>query len=355
MALEEIIRRLPNIFFDILTPRYKSELERTESFDNGCIHRIGFGSPMDKLFFPISGFISTIKFRPKLIHAYQASFGAGAAVIYKTFFPKTRLILTLQEGKELERQNFLIKYFRELIIKRADVITAISYYLSDFAKKINPKSELLTIPNGVDLEKFRHIPNSEENTIITVSRLVAKNGVGDIVRAVAIVKKEIADIKLIIVGSGPLEKDTRRSIKDLDMEGQVIMTGYQSPENVADYLSKAKVFVRPSLSEGLGTAFLEAMAAGLPIIGTPVGGIPDFLIDPSSTSGQAATGFFCEPQNPKSVAQTIEKVLTLSSQEKETIISRAQSIVKEKYDWDKIGKEMESMFECVYTNARIVL
>jgi len=336
MALEEIIRRLPNIFFDILTPRYKSELERTESFDNGCIHRIGFGSPMDKLFFPISGFISTIKFRPKLIHAYQASFGAGAAVIYKTFFPKTRLILTLQEGKELERQNFLIKYFRELIIKRADVITAISYYLSDFAKKINPKSELLTIPNGVDLEKFRHIPNSEENTIITVSRLVAKNGVGDIVRAVAIVKKEIADIKLIIVGSGPLEKDTRRSIKDLDMEGQVIMTGYQSPENVADYLSKAKVFVRPSLSEGLGTAFLEAMAAGLPIIGTPVGGIPDFLKD-------GETGLFCKVSDPKDLAEKIVRIFK-DEQLREKIISNAKTLVAEKYDWNIIAKKFAQIY-----------
>ncbi|MDO8669708.1 MAG: glycosyltransferase family 4 protein [Candidatus Buchananbacteria bacterium] len=337
IALEEIIRRLPNVFFDILTPRYKTELERIEYFDNGCIHRVGFGSPMDKLFFPISGFLLAIKFSPKHIHAYQASFGAGAAFIYKTFFPKTRFILTLQEGKDLYKQNFLIKYFRDLIIRKADVVTVISHYLANYAKKINPKAELHMISNGVDLDKFRHMPNSDENTVITVSRLVPKNGVGDIVKAVGLVKRDIADVRLIIVGSGPLEKEIRQSVKDLDLEDRVIMAGSQSLENVAGYLAKAKVFVRPSLSEGLGSAFLEAMAVGLPVIGTAVGGIPDFLKD-------GETGLFCKVADPKDLAEKIVRILK-DEQLREKITINARALIVQKYDWNIIANEFAKIYE----------
>ncbi len=336
IALEETIRRLPNIFFDILTPRCKPELKRTENFDNGRIHRIGFGGPMDKLFFPVLGFISAIKFRPKHVHAYQASFGAGAAFIYKTFFPKTLFILTLQEGKRLEGQNFLIKYLRNLIIRKADVVTAISYYLVNYAKKINPKAELHLIPNGVDLDKFRHMPNSDENTVITVSRLVPKNGVGDLIRAIAIVQKEISDARLIIVGSGPLEKEIRRSVKDLDLEEQVVMAGSQGPENVAGYLAKAKVFARPSLSEGLGSAFLEAMAVGLPVIGTAVGGIPDFLKD-----GQ--TGLFCNVSDPQDLAEKIKTLLT-DRELRMRLINNGRKLVTEKYDWNIIAWKFREIY-----------
>jgi glycosyltransferase involved in cell wall biosynthesis len=336
IALEETIRRLPNIFFDILTPRYKPELAGTENFGNGCIHRVGFGNQMDKLFFPVFGFISAIKFRPKHIHAYQASFGAGAAFVYKTFFPKTRFILTLQEGKRLEGQNFLIKYFRNLIIRRADVVTAISHYLASYAKKINPKAELHMIPNGVDLDKFKHMPNSEENTVITVSRLVPKNGVEDLVKAMAIVRKEITDAKLIIVGSGPLEKEIRQSIKDLDMEDGVIMAGSQDPENVAGYLAEAKIFVRPSLSEGLGSAFLEAMAVGLPVIGTSVGGIPDFIKD-------GYTGLFCNVGDPQNLAEKI--ILLMTGRELRTkLIDNGRKLVEQKYDWNIIAWKFREIY-----------
>ncbi len=336
IALEETIRRLPNIFFDILTLKHRPGATGKENFENGCIHRIGLGNPLDKWLFPFVGFICALKFQPKIIHAYQASFGAGAAVVYKTFFPKTRFILTLQEGKELGRQNFLIKYLRNLIIRKADVITAISHYLADYARSINPKAELHIIPNGVDLEKFRHMSNSDENTVITVSRLVAKNGVGDLVKAMARVQKEISDAKLIIVGSGSLEKEIRQSVRSLGLEDRVIMAGSQSPENVAGYLAKAKIFARPSLSEGLGSAFLEAMAAGLPVIGTAVGGIPDFLID-----GQ--TGLFCNVGDPQDLAEKI-KILLTDRELRMKLVDNGRRLVAEKYDWNIIAAEFSKIY-----------
>ncbi len=356
IALEEIIRRLPNIFFDILTPKYKPELEKTENFENGRIHRVGFGSPIDKLFFPVFGFITALKFRPKSIHAYQASFGAGAAVIYKTFFPKTRFILTLQEGKKLERQNFFIRHFRNLIIRKADVITTISHYLANYAKKINPKVELHIIPNGVDLQQFSisnnrakpssglyghfQLPIEEKSwkTIITVSRLVPKNGIGDLIEAVGkmVNGKLMENIKLLIIGDGPLKEGLKLKAKNLRIEKNIEFLEEISHELLPKYLSMADVFVRPSLSEGLGTAFLEAMAVGLPVIGTAVGGIPDFLKD-----GQ--TGLFCKVGDPQDLAEKI-KILLTDKELRTRLIDNSRKLVTEKYDWNKIAARFGEIY-----------
>jgi len=87
-------------------------------------------------------------------------------------------------------------------------------------------------------------------------------------------------------------------------------------------LALADVFVRPSLSEGLGNVFLEAMAAGLPIIGTPVGGILDFLKD-------GETGLFCRIKNPKSIAEKIKEILS-DDRLREKLIQNGQKLAEEK-------------------------
>ena len=102
-------------------------------------------------------------------------------------------------------------------------------------------------------------------------------------------------------------------------------------------MALADVFVRPSLSEGLGNVFLEAMAAGLPIIGTPVGGILDFLKD-------GETGLFCRIKNPKSIAEKIKEILS-DDRLREKLIQNGQKLAEEKYSWDIIARQMEKIFK----------
>jgi glycosyltransferase involved in cell wall biosynthesis len=101
------------------------------------------------------------------------------------------------------------------------------------------------------------------------------------------------------------------------------------------YLQISDIFVRPSLSEGLGNSFLEAMAAGLPVIATPVGGIPDFLKD-------GETGLFCEVDNPQSIAQKVEKLLK-DRESRDYIVRHASEMIREKYQWSMIAKKMQEV------------
>ena len=168
LALENIIRHLPNIFFDVLTPRYKKIFPSEELGSNFKIKRLGWGSIFDKFFFPILGFWQAVKLnkmeRYSTVHAYQASYGGGAGWLFKTFFPGTNFIVTLQEGKELNKQRRFIKFFRRLILKKANIITVISNYLLEQAKRINAKAEVSLIPNGVDIVKFNSAVEPEPRT-----------------------------------------------------------------------------------------------------------------------------------------------------------------------------------------------
>jgi len=374
VAIEEISKRMPSVSFTFICAKLRKKSPSYEKIGNVEIHRIGFGIPkLDGILLALFGSKLAKKLHIRspfdISWAVMASYGAFAALDFKRK-SGVPYLLTLQEGDSLEtikgKTRFVSKKFSS-IFKEAAGLQAISSFLFEWGKRMGFKGACgRVIPNGVDIKMFADeiyvdqtakIKNSfgfleGAKIIITASRLESKNGVEDIIKSLPLLPAKVC---LVVCGGGSLEEKLKNLVHQLLLQDRVKFLGFVERERLPLLFKSSDVFVRPSLSEGLGSAFLEAMAAGIPVIGTSVGGIPDFLIDPSSTSGQAATGFFCEPQNPKSVAQTIEKVLTLSSQEKETIISRAQSIVKEKYDWDKIGKEMESMFECVYTNARIVL
>ena len=147
--------------------------------------------------------------------------------------------------------------------------------------------------------------------------------------------------------------DILKSINDR-FEDKVLKTEKKSstrayidiyPKDIVDmvgYLFKADVFVRPSRSEGLGNSFLEAMAAGLPVVATPVGGIPDFLYgEQGRTIDQNQTGWFCEVDNPKSVAEKVKYILGPNNRNHvEQVITNAKKLVEEKYDWKIISQKM---------------
>ena len=109
--------------------------------------------------------------------------------------------------------------------------------------------------------------------------------------------------------------------------------GSVEPHEVPGHLSAGDVFVRPSRSEGFGNAFVEAMAVGLPVVATPVGGIVDFI-------QHKETGILCEPDNPESLAQEVYGLMTDDAL-RTHVAQNAQEMVKSRYDWDLIALRMQ--------------
>ena len=169
--------------------------------------------------------------------------------------------------------------------------------------------------------------------VITTSRLVKKNGIEDLIKAISILPK---DIKCLIAGDGPDRTKLENLAKQLKVEDRIFFLGQINHSEVFKYLKISDVFVRPSLSEGLGNSFLEAMAVGIPIIGTPVGGIPDFLKD-------GKTGFFCKVRDSFSIAEKIAKILK-DEKLKNRLCENAKELVFKNYNWDNIAKQMDEIF-----------
>lgn len=169
---------------------------------------------------------------------------------------------------------------------------------------------------------------------MTASRLVEKNAVDDIIKSLEYLD---GSYKLAIYGAGEEETDLQTLAAELQVSDRVRFMGFVPHSALPECLQAADVFVRPSRSEGLGNSFLEAMAAGIPVVGTPVGGIPDFLSD-------GETGLLCEAGNPRSIAQKIEK-LVKDRESREYIVRKAREMVADKYRWEGIAAKMEAILE----------
>lgn len=360
MAAEEITKRLTarGFSFDLLTSNLDGKQKKEEVVGGVRIFRVGSGA-LGKILFPFTAF-----WRAKKLHrqnhydstwAIMANYAGFAALFFKIFHPTVPFVLTLQEGDpipEIERKVWFVWPIFKMIFLRADKITAISNYLAEWGKEMGAK-KVEVIPNGVDAVKFQKRGElglkKDDVVLITTGRLVKKNGVKDIIAALKFLPE---NVKLLIVGIGSLEENLKRKAKSEKLEDRIKFAGFVVPEKIPEYLWSGDIFIRPSLSEGMGNSFIEAMAAGLPIIGTPVGGIPDFLFPPESSRlnlgsekrfNLIPTGLFCEPNNPQNIAEKVKSLLADNSL-RQKIIANAQKLVAEKYDWNIIAEQMRLIF-----------
>lgn len=348
VAIAELTQRLPEYDFELITARLRPNLPRQEKVGRILVHRFGWGCRYDKIWLALfGGFYGRTIHQQKpfdLVWGIMASYGGFAAMAFKKREPNIPFLLTLQEGDDLKEVEQKVRFVRKKfldIFLLADRIQAISSYLADWAKELGGKS-IEVIPNGVDLKKFKiekskwKITNDDESVkekiIVSASRLVKKNGIADLILSLKFLP---ISIKLKLLGDGEDRKYLEQLVNESGLTERVDFIGTVATEDLPRYYQTASVFVRPSYSEGLGNAFLEAMACGLPVIGTNVGGLKDFLFD-----GQ--TGFVCEVGNPESIAAKISFILDPQNKIKvEEVIERAEKLVKEKYDWDNLAEKMK--------------
>jgi glycosyltransferase involved in cell wall biosynthesis len=362
IAIGEIAKRLPQYDFDLFCARLDRSRAKFEKIGNVRIFRIGIGLPIfDKLLLAFRGHSRTLKQHERepygLIWVVMASYGGIPAVKVKEKIGLPYL-LTLQEGDPLEaieKKGRLIRpYFKKMFVL-ADGLQAISKFLLDWGISMGFRGKVARIvPNGVDLKNFQtELPEATagelkmrlgygagDKVLITTSRLVRKNAVGDVIKAL---KSLPAEVKFLVLGVGSEEEMLKTLAKDLGVSDRVRFLGLVSHDEMPKYLHLADIFIRPSLSEGLGSSFLEAMAAGLPVIATPVGGIPDFLFDPTANPDKEPTGLFCKVEDPASIAEKVNLLLRDSAL-RSRIADNGRRLAEEKYDWAAVAGQMNDIF-----------
>ncbi|MES3005144.1 MAG: glycosyltransferase family 4 protein [Patescibacteria group bacterium] len=369
VAITEITRRLGESFdFDLVTAKIRKDLPDFEKIGNVNVYRVGMGSEtIDKLLLPFRGAILINKLNYKnnyfLIWGMMVTFGTGAGYIFNIFrfFTRKRripIILTLQEGDSENHLTYrwfgLIALSWKLSLRLTHIVTGISTFLIQRAKKNGFTGEAVLVPNGVDLEVFTKQFTVEEKAemalmlnkkadevfLVTTGRLTHKNAVDDVVRALTHLPKRVV---FMVIGKGEEGHKLQALAKELGVSDRVRFLGFLDYKDIPRYFSVCDIFIRPSRSEGFGNSFIEAMASGLPVVATPVGGIPDFIDDKE-------TGIFCSPDNPQSVARAVNTLLN----DKDLYIklsNNGKRVASTKYGWDKITEGMKDVFNKLTVNA----
>ena len=199
-----------------------------------------------------------------------------------------------------------------LVSRSASAITCCSDAVRDSARSRlgGDPGKYLTVYNGVNVERFEHptrspkaiqVPQGKKTIIGTVCRLEEPTkGLSVLIEAMELLKKPSDDRSfcLWIVGDGPAKPALQDLCERLGLLNDVVFAGERS--DVKQVLHSLSLFVQPSLSEGFGIAIAEAMAAGLPVVASAVGGIPEVVVH-----GQ--TGWLVPPGDPRALAQAIAR------------------------------------------------
>lgn len=349
IAIQEVANRLTSQFrFFIFTARLRRDLPPREERPEGTVIRIGFGFPFDKWLLPLMGPVAFFRERTRvgmrLVWGMDVSQGSLAALLVKLLSPRTRSVFTIQYGyggERLRRGRFgLLGVAFRCMLSRADSVTAISNYLAEEAAHFGYLRPVKLLHNGVPLEAFlraRFSPKEKSPpTIITVSRLVPKNAVDILIRALPEIRKSFSDVRCHILGSGPERSRLEELARTLGVTSAVVFFGDVPYGDVPRHLAAADVFVRPARSEGMGNAFVEALAAGLPVVGTPVEGILDVIAD-------GKTGLFANVDDPADVAEKTIRLLRDKALSR-AIADRGFAMVRERFSWDVIADGYAEVF-----------
>jgi len=223
-----------------------------------------------------------------LLHVHYAIPHATSAFLAKEMMSKNRdlKVFTTLHGTDITLVG-LEPSFLPLVrfsIERSDGVTAVSRFLKEKTiTNYSCETDIRVIPNFVDTKFFKPSANGEfrkaiapkgEKILVHTSNFRPVKRVSDTIRIFEKVQREVPS-KLILVGDGPDRSECERLTRQMDLYDKVKFLGKQ--DGLVEILSSSDVFLIPSQSESFGLAALEAMACGLPVISSSVGGLPELV------------------------------------------------------------------------------
>lgn len=286
------------------------------------------------------------KEEPDIVHANNRFFTTTLfAVVLKRLLHKP-LVTTLHLGPMVFESSLLNMAVRSYegtigksIVRLSDKVIAVSEAVKGQAVRLGAEpNDVSVVPNGVDLHEFK--PNEERGSdgakrIACVGRLIPNKGVQFLVEASPSVLSSHPDAEFIIVGDGPMRDRLVGMAERLGVKHAFRFMG--TVPSVSDVLRECRIFVRPSLTEGMPLTVLEAMACGLPVVASRISGTPEVVLD-------GETGILVEAGSVGQIAVAITKLLS-DGNGATRMGGNGLRLVRERYSWDRAADLVLRVYE----------
>ncbi len=392
VAIKEITDRIDDIQFDMISLRLAPNDSHEEVYGKVRVFRVGFPGFLGKMTAPLTALLKTWQLsrrgRYDAFWVMMVTYIGGAPYAFNMLHPwqKTPILLTLQEGDSkahIEGKTFgglgvlwrilltpltylsnvphassrgLIAVAWSLALSRSAFVQTISTYLKERAFAYGYRGPIEVVPNAVNTAHFTQKFSTENVAetkrelgkdassifLVTTSRLVTKNAADDVIRALPLIPEEV---RFVVFGAGPDLENLQKLATELHVSHRVLWFGQITHEDMPRYLNACDIFIRASRSEGMGNSFVEAMAAGIPVVATQEGGIADFLFDEKRNPEKPTTGWAVDKDSPEQIAEAVRDILA-RPEKAQTVVETARAMVIEKYDWNLIACDMrEKVFK----------
>ena len=250
---------------------------------------------------------------------------------------------------------FLMKQIERRVLRKADKVIVLSRYMLERVSKIHsyPKTRLIKIPGGVDLNRYR-LPiggkpavrtilglSGDKTIFLTVRNLVPRMGLENLIEAFS--RSDILRDKglLLIGGKGFLGESLKRKVQNSALQNAVHFLGHVPEEDLPQMYQASDFFVLPTRKlEGFGLVILEAMASGTPVLGTPIGGIPEVIGPFDRELLFNGTGW-------QQIKSKIEEVICDTPRRSRWAPQACRDYVEENFSWRRVANTFEQVAKSI--------
>jgi glycosyltransferase involved in cell wall biosynthesis len=347
---------------DVFTTSIDSR-ESTEIYPNMRVHRhptslkIASANPSIKLIY------KPLSYDLDIVHAHSPIPYSDLPALLYAKRKKIPLILTYQFDGQETGGSFIRntgvgvynKFFINRVMEGAEVIIATTQSYaneSPYLKKY--KDKIVVIPNGINVDEVTTPSNQVESRkklglpddipiILFFGSLVQYKGPDILLRAFKQLNDEFPTAELIFAGRGPMFHELSDLSRELGVEKHVRFAGFVDDDLKPLYYKSADIFCLPSttMAESFGIVNLEAMAAGIPIVASNLGGIPDIVQD-------GINGLLAEPGDFESLADALRSLM-LNRDMRQKLGDTGRKLVNN-YSWDEITKKTENLYRSILEN-----
>jgi glycosyltransferase involved in cell wall biosynthesis len=313
------------------------------------------------------------RWTPDIVHTHTAkagTLGRIAAVVYNTASRRSRRCAVVHtfHGHVLEGYfgplgSAAVRAIERMLARVTDRIVTISVRQHDDITRrfrIAAPAKVTIVPLGLELGSLLalaprasgHRPDApggsaeqdelDELIVGYVGRLVPIKDLQTLIRGVALARAHVPQIRLVIAGDGDERPALEACVMEVGLAGRVDFLGWRG--DLPALYETMDVFVLTSINEGTPVSLIEAMAAGVPVVASAVGGVPDVVED-------GVTGVLIPPRQPEAVAAAIVEAV-LHPERASLMAARARSSVRERFDSARLVKEIEAMYRQTLAETR---